>query len=103
MARIDWPAFGEAVRAGFRQRGLSVRQAEARWPLLTTATISRSQRGEPVDTAIYVLLCEALELDPARFVIRVKQQRVTRRAILKRQQDQTVTVAVSRETQERPA
>ncbi|MDZ5697825.1 hypothetical protein [Chelativorans sp. M5D2P16] len=100
MVDIDHAAFARAVRAKLKRRGLSFDRAVDRWPALDKAMLSRACTEKRLSAGNFLLLCEALKLDPYRFLMREKGKRLRMRDIAKRLSSQSVTQVDKRETRE---
>lgn len=100
MADIDRALFAESFAAALKAVGLTQGAAARAWPAANAAMISRALNRKALEAGNFLLLCSLAGLDPFNFLIIVKQRRTTRKAIVKRMRDQTLTEGDKRETQE---
>ncbi|WP_309086443.1 hypothetical protein [Chelativorans sp.] len=101
MAEIDRASFSEAVVRKLSGLGLTFGGAVERWPMLDKAMLHRACVETPLSAGNFLLLCEALQLDPYGFLKREKRKQVRLRDIARRLEKQAVTQKEQRETWER--
>jgi transcriptional regulator with XRE-family HTH domain len=66
-ARIAWKAFGKDVRKVRLNLNVGLREL-ARLLGMAPATLSRAERGKPVDPATFLFLADWARGDPRRFL-----------------------------------
>ena len=98
MAEIDWRAFGAQVAERLEVEGLSYRAARGVMRHTNPSMLSRAVNGQALSAGNYLVICQALRLDPFVFIrTEPPPRRATLRSIRETLEKQAVAVPVSRE------